>query len=147
MISRCANPNKSSYPEYGGRGIAVCERWSDFRNFLADMGEKPANLSLDRIDVNGNYEPGNCRWATHSEQVRNRRPYTLSPEHRARLSEVNRGRMPVEAIAANRHRVWTAETRAKISAVHRGKTLSPQTIAKRTATFKANRLARLSEAA
>ena len=67
------------------------------------------------------------------------KPASLHPVARTsrRLSEVNRGRMPVEAIAANRHRVWTAETRAKISAVHRGKTLSPQTIAKRTATFKA----------
>jgi hypothetical protein len=73
MITRCANPNTSGWEYYGGRGITVCDRWRDFANFLADMGPRPEGLSIDRVNVNGNYEPGNCRWATASEQVANRR--------------------------------------------------------------------------
>jgi len=75
MRARCNNPKEASYKNYGGRGIKVCDRWQNsFENFLADMGERPEETSLDRFpDKNGNYEPGNCRWATQRTQQNNKR--------------------------------------------------------------------------
>jgi hypothetical protein len=71
---RCGNPTDDDFKHYGGRGIVVCDRWRDFSVFLADMGMKPGpRMSIDRIDVNGNYEPGNCRWVTQRTQTRNKR--------------------------------------------------------------------------
>jgi hypothetical protein len=74
MKSRCNDPGCSSYPKYGARGIRVCERWQGFENFLEDIGRRPSpNHSLERIDNDGDYEPSNVRWATSTDQARNRR--------------------------------------------------------------------------
>lgn len=79
MVDRCRNENAPNYELYGGRGISVCPQWSDFTTFLEDMGERPLNTSIDRINSNGNYEPKNCRWASTSQQNRNKRNNKLSP--------------------------------------------------------------------
>lgn len=73
MVGRCQNINHAAYKNYGGRGIKVCERWRVFRNFSADMGDRPEGGMLDRKNNDGNYEPGNCKWSTRKEQNSNRR--------------------------------------------------------------------------
>lgn len=80
MKDRCSNLNADSFKNYGGRGIKVCDRWLEkdgkgFLNFLEDMGERPRGLTLDRRDVNGNYEPSNCRWVNWETQCRNKRSH------------------------------------------------------------------------
>lgn len=74
---RCLNANDQDYPDYGGRGIAICDRWLTFENFLLDVGRRPPGTSIDRINNDGNYEPGNCRWVTQRDQLRNMRRTVL----------------------------------------------------------------------
>lgn len=92
MRERCHNPNATGYQNYGGRGITVCSQWDIFQNFYVDMGPRPKGTSLDRIDVNGNYEPANCRWATRKEQNKNRRTVaslqTQLDEHKMNMEKI-----------------------------------------------------------
>lgn len=91
MLRRCTNPNAKDYPNYGGRGITVCERWLDFAAFHADMGDRPTpDHSIDRIENDGGYESGNCRWATRSEQMRNRRAWERKRKERCKRGHIFR---------------------------------------------------------
>lgn len=78
MRQRCENPHDDRYRAYGGRGIEVCDRWRKYENFLSDMGERPEGMTLDRINSDGDYEPGNCRWASTRTQARNRKTIKLT---------------------------------------------------------------------
>lgn len=93
IISRCRNPSNNAYPRYGGRGITVCDRWlNSFENFYADMGPRPTpEHSIDRVNNDGNYEPGNCRWATDIEQANNKRNNIIVGESGLTLAQIAAG--------------------------------------------------------
>ncbi len=78
MIGRCFNKNEKAFKHYGGRGITVCDRWLAFENFYADMGNVTDGFSIERVDVNGNYEPSNCKWIPKNRQATNRRSSVLT---------------------------------------------------------------------
>ena len=112
MRQRCQNPNHWKYADYGGRGIKVCARWEDFANFLADMGEPEAGMTLDRIDVDGDYEPSNVKWASRREQANNRRNNTTLTYAGKTLTAAEWGRVTglgKSAIIRRLSRGWPVE--------------------------------------
>jgi hypothetical protein len=113
LIRRCTCSAEPSWHNYGGRGITVCERWLSYENFLADMGPKPSRKhSLDRIDVNGNYEPGNCRWATVNEQQRNRRNnklVTFGSKTQCLTAWAEELHLPLYTLSQRLNRGWSVE--------------------------------------
>jgi hypothetical protein len=111
MRTRCLNPQHRQYPDYGGRGVTVCERWLIFENFYADMGDPPDGLSIDRIDNNGNYEPNNCRWASPSVQRANQRPWWQAKRRRKRSSSA-----ALQAYVAATQRVAHSEAASRKAA-------------------------------
>jgi hypothetical protein len=112
LRSRCNNPNDPDFKNYGGRGIKCCERWNNFEMFLEDMGEKPEGFSIDRINVDGNYEPDNCRWATSSQQGNNRRnniTITYNNETHTLAEWAKRLGFAYELLLTRYNRNWTTE--------------------------------------
>jgi hypothetical protein len=144
MHRRCEAPKATQYADYGGRGISVCERWADFWAFVADMGERPKGMTLDRRNNDGNYEPSNCKWSTRSEQGLNSRRTLLIEINgekvlanalgkelgftsRTIANRAKNGR-PVEEILSAKHLKgydFTPEERDKAWAHNRGKTHCP----------------------
>lgn len=126
MKQRCNNTNHQAYPQYGGRGITVCERWEhSFKNFLEDMGHRPSvRHSIDRIDNDGNYEPGNCRWATVTQQGRNKHNNVMLSccgETLCQSEWAERIGISPEGIAARIRRGWSVQDAVTIPVGGRSK--------------------------
>ena len=121
MLSRCYRPNSNGYQNYGGRGIIVCERWKgSFSDFLSDMGPRPSDRhSLDRINNNGNYEPGNCRWSTKVEQGMNRRTnhiVTLNGVAMPLTMATHKTGTPIERLRSRLRRGWDVSVAVSVDA-------------------------------
>lgn len=99
MWDRCTNPNAWNWKYYGGRGVLICARWGSFEAFLEDMKERPEGLTLDRVDVNGEYEKSNCRWATWTEQQTNKRRPEASADTFAYYLEHNENESRAKGLA------------------------------------------------
>jgi hypothetical protein len=142
MRRRCTNPDASDFSRYGGRGIRVCERWlgpNGFDNFIADMGIRPLGtgkdkMTIDRIDGDGNYEPGNCRWATYKTQNNDpKRLAKVSAAMRAKWQEPEYRGTIVGFLYGNQHTLGykhTDEAKAKIAKASRGREQTPEQRAK-----------------
>ena len=111
MITRTTRPDHPRYPDWGGRGITVCDQWRDFRNFLADMGERPPGTTLNRLNNDENYEPGNCEWSTPAEQARNQRRTKLTPAKIREIVTLHDSGLKVsqvaEQVGIDRHSIGT----------------------------------------
>ena len=118
MIQRCHNPKHERYAYYGGRGIVVCDRWRIYANFLADMGEAPDGLWLDRINNDGNYEPGNCRWSTPKEQASNRRRKSCNPN--SMRSKARAAGLPYMVVMLRLRSGWTEHEALTIPKLAKG---------------------------
>ena len=106
MLRRCTNPNSSDYPRYGGRGVSVCEEWKSFERFLSDMGARPSSRhQIDRIDNSGNYELGNCRWATPSENSQNRRGNRVIDTPQGKMLLIEASRVSGIGVSTLRYRI------------------------------------------
>lgn len=130
MCQRCFNKNEPKYKYYGGRGITVCDRWRRYPNFLEDMGEAPPKMTLDRIDNNKGYEPGNCRWATRFEQARNRRTNVFWTHNGITLclkDWATRLGMPKNTLTQRRAYGWSVE-RSLTEPVRKGSRPRKQTV-------------------
>lgn len=125
MITRCTNPKTKAFARYGGRGISVCERWRTFPPFFDDMGQRPSpKHSLDRIDNNKGYEPGNCRWATRREQSRNKaktRMLTVNGVARPLADWADSVGLPHSTIRTRLALGWTPEAAVHAPLLRRGK--------------------------
>lgn len=112
MKRRCMDPKHDRYQQYGGRGITVCESWLTFDNFLADMGEKPTGFTLERREVNGNYEPDNCEWASREKQANNRTDNRLITHDGVTLNVTQWSKrlgIPHSRLVNRLHRGWPIE--------------------------------------
>lgn len=112
MKNRCWLPTSAAYPNYGGRGITVAERWKEFKNFFEDLGLCPEGYSLERLDVNGNYEPGNCCWIPMEDQAQNKRNtlwVTLHGEKLCLAEAARRVNLPFNTVYARLRYGWTEE--------------------------------------
>ena len=126
MRTRCTKPSHVAWPRYGGRGIRVCSRWLDFRNFIADMGPKPSpHHSLDRFPNNdGNYTPTNCRWATRKEQARNagrRRLFTVGGRTQYLTEWAQETGITISTLWARIHAGWKPDRVVTTPVLHRAK--------------------------
>lgn len=112
MMGRCSNPHDPAYARYGGRGILVCGRWKDFRNFYSDMGPRPEGMTLDRIDNDRGYEPANCRWADRFTQSRNRRGtkfYDVAGGRHTALDLAKLSGLPYDCVRKRLYSGWSPE--------------------------------------
>jgi hypothetical protein len=111
MIQRCTNPNRKDWKHYGGRGIRVCDRWKKFENFLADMGERPDGMTLDRIDNDDDYAPGNCHWIPAKDQPKKRRHGLITYQGRTMMPRewAEELGLPVELISQRKGRGCSPE--------------------------------------